>query len=162
SSAESPRTVLAVDLFEQIGVARVDQKVETAVAVPIGHAQLPPPAAAGPLVVQAQRLALFVEERAPRRQQHQPITAAGALERSPGAVQGEEGEVGKAVAVEVEHDRRGPPLRDELLAVGIPPGPSGLGWRAFPLDLDRLAGGQPRIVARAFVAQPADAAEDRV
>ena len=45
--AEDPVAVALVDLLEQVGVGRVEQQVELAVAGPIDDAQLAAPAAAG-------------------------------------------------------------------------------------------------------------------
>jgi hypothetical protein len=99
------------------GVLRIDQQVESAVAIPVGHGQLGSPAAPGRVSIELEGLEVLVDEDTFRP------AAAAAQGQVALLVEGDEVEL--AVPVVVHDQRGGAPLREGVAAGSLPPLPSG-------------------------------------
>lgn len=160
--SHDPVAIAELDLLQKVGVGRVDEQIEAAVAVPIGDAELAAAAAAGGLGTEPQRPARLVHEGAAGGLEHEAAVSPGPLEEGEEALGVEDRQVDEAVPVEIMGQRGGPPLREQSPARRPQPAPGERWLRAFPRHLDRLRGGEFRGPPRADVLQSLHRAGDRV
>ena len=152
----------AFNLAQKVRIPRVHQQIQAAVAVPIDRAELAASAHTPDAGVQPQRLAMLIAKNPLGRQEHQPAAAPGTLIEGQIALVVQHHQIGQPVAVPVDGDRRGPPLRKQLLALGTKPTIGERGRRAVPLDLNRLGGGQSWVPCGCRCSEPDNLAPDRV